>query len=99
MWTGLTYSNASKYCPREVRTTKGHMVKSSQDVRSTKKNTTPPLSIKEETLKDAPEEEYLEDIPPPTKTNKLHIWENQSVNCILMIAAAFQFDQDAETIT
>ena len=35
---GLTYSNAAKYCPRAVETIKGHMVESSQGVRSTKKN-------------------------------------------------------------
>ena len=29
----------------------------------------------EEILKDAPEEEELEDIPPPFKTNELHIWD------------------------
>ena len=36
-WPGLTYTNASKYCPHAVETIKGHMVQSSQGVRSTKK--------------------------------------------------------------
>ena len=36
-WTGLTYTNASKYFPHSVETIKGHMVQSSQGVRSTKK--------------------------------------------------------------
>ena len=36
-WPGLTYSNAAKYCPQSVETLKGHMVQSSQGVRSTKK--------------------------------------------------------------
>ena len=53
---------------------KGHMVQSSQGARSTKKNTNPSLSGKEKILKDAPEEEDVEDLPPPIKTNKLHIW-------------------------
>ena len=37
-WPGLTYTNADKYCPHSVMTIKGHMVQSSQGVRSTKKN-------------------------------------------------------------
>ena len=37
IWQGLTYSNAAKYCPHAVETIKGHMVQSSQGVRSTKK--------------------------------------------------------------
>ena len=45
-WPGLTYSNPSKYCPQEVGTMKGHMVKSSQGVISTRNNTPPPISIK-----------------------------------------------------
>ena len=36
-WPGLTYNNAAKYCPQSVETIKGHMVQSSQGVRSTKK--------------------------------------------------------------
>ena len=35
-WPGLTYSNASKYCPAAVPTTKGHMTQVRQGVRSTK---------------------------------------------------------------
>ena len=34
----LTYNNAAKYCPHSVETLKVHIVKSSQGVRSTKKN-------------------------------------------------------------
>ena len=37
-WPGLTYSNAEKYCPQSVENLKGHMVQSSQEVRSTKKD-------------------------------------------------------------
>ena len=36
-WPGLTYNNAAKYCPHSVETLKGHMVQSSQGVRSTEK--------------------------------------------------------------
>ena len=36
-WSGLTYTNAAKYCPRAVETIKVHMVQSSQGVISTKK--------------------------------------------------------------
>ena len=36
-WPGLTYNNAAKYCPRSMETIKGHMVQSSQGVRSTKR--------------------------------------------------------------
>ena len=36
-WPGLTYNNAAKYCPQSVETIKGHMVQSSQGVRSTNK--------------------------------------------------------------
>ena len=36
-WPGLNYNNAAKYCPQSIETMKGHMVQSSQGVRSTKK--------------------------------------------------------------
>ena len=36
-WPGLTYNNVAKYCPQSIEAMKGHMVKSSQGVRSTKK--------------------------------------------------------------
>ena len=54
---------------------KGHMVQSYQGVQSTKKKTPPPISIKKGILKVAPEEEEMEDIPPPIKTKELHIWD------------------------
>ena len=37
-WPGLTYNNAEKYCPQSVETIKGHMVNSSQGVRSNRKD-------------------------------------------------------------
>ena len=39
-WPGFTYSNAVKYFPHVVETIKGHMVQSSQGVRSTKEKST-----------------------------------------------------------
>ena len=35
-WPGLTYTNASKYCPVSVESIKGHLTQSRQGVRSTK---------------------------------------------------------------
>ena len=35
-WTGLTYTNASRYCPTSEETIKGHLTQSKQGVRSTK---------------------------------------------------------------
>ena len=37
-WPRLTYNNSAKYFPHQVETLKGHMVQSSQRVRSAKKN-------------------------------------------------------------
>ena len=74
-WPCLIYSNASKYFPREIGTMKGHIVQSSQEVRSNKNKTPPPVSIKKGIFKDAPEEAEMEDIPLPIKTNELHIWD------------------------
>ena len=44
-WTGLTYSNVSKYFSLAVETAKGHIVQSSQGVQSTKKKKIPPLIV------------------------------------------------------
>ena len=35
-WPGLTYANASKYCPISVESVKGHLTQSRQGVQSTK---------------------------------------------------------------
>ena len=35
-WPGLTYINATKYCPSADETIKGHMVQTRQGVQSTK---------------------------------------------------------------
>ena len=39
-WPGLTYTNASRYCPNSEETTKGHLTQAKQGIRST--NTGPP---------------------------------------------------------
>ena len=36
LWPGLTYQNATKYCPTSKETIKGHMVQTRQHVRSTR---------------------------------------------------------------
>ena len=75
-WPGLIYSNGAKYCPRAGETIKGHMVKSSQGLRSTKKRMPSPRGINKVTFKASLEEEYeIEDITPPIKTKELHIWD------------------------
>ena len=51
------------------------MVQSSQGVRSTKNKKPPPRGTKKGIFKVAPEEEEMDDIPPPIKTKKLHIWD------------------------
>ena len=73
-WSGLTYSNGAKCFPQAVEMIKGPMVQSSQLVRSTKNKTPAPRSIKRGIFKVAPEEEKMEDIPPPIKIKELHIW-------------------------
>ena len=65
---GLTYSNASKYCPQSVETLKGGMVQSSQRARPTKKDKHNNQKIK----KVSEEEELL----PPIQTKELHIWDH-----------------------
>ena len=65
-WPGLTYSNASKYCPQSVETLKGGMVQSSQRARPTKKDKHNNQKIK----KVSEEEEFL----PPIQTKELYIW-------------------------
>ena len=35
-WPGLTYTNASRYCPSSEETTKGHLTQAKQGIRSTK---------------------------------------------------------------
>ena len=42
-WPGLTYANASKYCPISVESVKGHLTQSRQGVRSTNTKPRPDL--------------------------------------------------------
>ena len=76
-WPGLTYSNAAKYCPQSVETLKGHMVQSSQGVRSTKKEKHKNQEIKKVSGKNTKEKEYgEEELLPPIQTKELHIWDH-----------------------
>ena len=84
-WPGLTYNNAAKYCPHSVETLKGHMVKSSQGVISTKKKKQQTHNNQKKptqgTLQKQSEAEDImsqqkEDIPPQQKNQELHIWDH-----------------------
>ena len=70
-WPGLTYSNAAKYCPRAVEAIKGHMVQSSQGVRSTKKKTHPSRGIRKEPAKATLEKIWKGGLPHPTPVVQL----------------------------
>ena len=87
MWLGLTYSNASKYCPQSVETIKGHMTQSRKGVRSTNPKAVSMPSPK--TSEDDPETlftsrtwskhtvcETEEEVLPPTRTIDLHVWDS-----------------------
>ena len=58
-WPGLTYANASKYCPDSVETTKGHLRQTRQGLRSTKPKPSKPPS--------------LSTLPPTPSTQELHV--------------------------
>ena len=74
---GLTYSNAAKYCPQSVENLKGHMVQSSQGVRSTKNEKNKNQVIKKVSGKTTIEKEYEEEeLLPPIQTKELHIWDH-----------------------
>ena len=70
-----------------------------QRVQSTKKNTPPPRGTKKGIFKVAPEEEDMEDIPPPIKKKRYIFGINQSVSCILIIVVDFQLDPGVATST
>ena len=75
-WPGLTYTNAAKYFPHSVETLKGHMVQLSQGVRSTKKNKHQANNNKKKPIQGTLDKKSeAEDIPPPRKTQELHIWD------------------------
>ena len=74
---GLTYNNAAKHFPQSVETLKGHMVKSSQGVRSTKKisNKTHDNQIeKSQKTFHKQQKSDTEEILPQQKTKEIHIW-------------------------
>ena len=43
-WPGLTYANASKYCPDSTETLKGHLTQTRQGLRSTKAKPAKPVT-------------------------------------------------------
>jgi hypothetical protein len=58
-WPGLTYANASKYCPDSDETIKGHLTQVRQGIRSTKPK--------------APSQP-AQPAPPATPSKEMHIW-------------------------
>ena len=74
-WPGVTYTNAAKYFPHSVETIKGHMVQSSEGVRSAKK-TKHQARDNKKGPNNGTQEKHSEVgyIPPPHKTKELHIW-------------------------
>ena len=66
-WPGLTYNNAEKYCPQSMETIKGHMVKSSQGFRSTKKMD---RKVNNNQMEKSQQQSNTDDIIPNKKTKK-----------------------------
>ena len=71
-WPGLTYNNAAKYCPQSMVTIKGHMVQSSQGVRSTKKMD---RKVHNNEMEKSQQQSNTDDIIPNQKTQEIHIWD------------------------
>eukprot|EP00956_Cyclotella_meneghiniana_P042677 scaffold249030_cov93-Cyclotella_meneghiniana.AAC.1 len=59
-WPGLTYANASKYCPSSDETIKGHLAQVRQGIRSTKPKPSPPVNPP---------------VSPATPAKELHTWD------------------------
>eukprot|EP00956_Cyclotella_meneghiniana_P023402 scaffold45578_cov41-Cyclotella_meneghiniana.AAC.1 len=59
-WPGLTYANASKYCPSSDETIKGHLTQVRQGIRSTKPKPSAPVNPP---------------ASPTTPVKELHIWD------------------------
>ena len=75
-WPGLTYNNAAKYCTNSVDTLKGHMVKSSQGVRSTnKKKNQKQNNQKKPSQETIQQQSDTADILLQQKTKEIHIWD------------------------
>ena len=90
-WPGLTYSNASKYCPHDVETLKGHMVQSPQGVCSTKKKMVRLLELKTD-----PKIQERALFHLPSKLKGYIFGTNPSVKSIPMTVDGFLFVQEAE---
>ena len=75
-WPGLTYKNAAKYFPQSVETIKGHIVQSSQGVRSTKKTKHQKHNNQKKTSQETIHQQSdTADILPQQKTKEIHIWD------------------------
>ena len=69
-WPGLTYNNAAQYFPQPMEKIKGHMVQSSQGVKSTKKLD---RKIHNNQNEKSQQQSNTDDIIPNKKTQKIHI--------------------------
>ena len=72
-WPGLTYNNAAKYFPQSIETTKGHMVQSSQGVRSTKRMD---KKVHNNQMEKLQQQSNTEDSIPNQRTQEIHIWDH-----------------------
>lgn len=71
-WPGLTYANATKYCPSADETFYGHFKQRRMGTRSTKPKAppSPPVKLLQTAQPSLPKPET-----PPTPTNELHVWD------------------------
>ena len=97
-WPGLTYNNAAKYFPESVETIKGHMVQSSQEVRSTKIPDTIKLrSLRK--LSNIINNQTQRKFYRNKKRKKFTYGTNLSANYTLMIAIDSPLGQEVEMST
>ena len=77
-WPGLTYNNVAKYFPHSIETIQGHMVQSSQGVRSTKnirhKMHNNQIEKSHKTVQQQ-QQSYTEEILLQQKMKENHIWD------------------------
>ena len=72
----MTYNNASKHYPQSFETIKGHMVQSSQGVRSTKNTKHERHNNQTKTSQEIIQQQSdTADILPQQKTKEIHIWD------------------------
>ena len=99
-WPGLTYNNAAKYLPHSVETLKGHMVKYSQGVISTKKNKYQANNNQKKPIQGTLQKNLKQRIFHHRKKTKNSTYGiNPSVNYILIIVADSRSDLEVEMNT